>query len=156
VRSPRSTTRSLRRGWTTSADTSPAATLSALGWTIPGTRRAASEVAFHLERDADRWALARPNDRLALARVIYKAAAGAQAPRSTAMANLGQTGIRERLAQLLDDQPRRTSHPAAAALNTLAAVMVACTLLLAVLLPTAAVAGARSDAHQAHHAHCEH
>lgn len=133
-----------------------AAALGALGWMIPGTRQAASEVAFHLERDADRWALARRNDRLALASVISKAAAGAHDPGSTAMANLGQTGVRERLGQLLDDQARQTSHPAAAALNALAAVMVACTLLLAVVLPAAAVAGARSDAHQAHHAHCEH
>jgi Zn-dependent protease with chaperone function len=133
-----------------------AAALSALGWIIPGTRRAASEVAFHLERDADRWALARRNDRLALASVICKAAEGAQPPGTPAMANLGQTGVRERLGQLLDDKPRRPSHPAAVALNALAAAMVACTLLLAVLLPTAAVAGARGDAHQAHHAHCEH
>jgi bla regulator protein blaR1 len=132
------------------------AALSALGWMIAGTRRAASEVAFHLERDADRWALAHRNNRLALASVIYKAAVGTPSLGSTAIANLGQTGVRERLGQLLDDQPGRTSHPAAAALNALAAVMVACTLLLAALLPTAAVAGARSDAHQAHHAHCEH
>jgi Zn-dependent protease with chaperone function len=133
-----------------------AAALSALGWLIPGTRRAASEVAFHLERDADRWALAHRNDRLALASVIYKAAAGALNPGSTAVANLGQTGVRERMRQLLDDQHRRTSHPAAAALDALAAVMVACTLLLTILLPAAAVAGARGDAHGAHHAHCEH
>jgi hypothetical protein len=35
--------------------------------------------------------------------------------------------------------------------------MVVCTLLLAAMVPTAAVAGARGDPHQAHHAqHCEH
>ena len=133
-----------------------AAALSAFGWMIPGTRRAASEVAFHLERDADWWALQRANDRLALASVICKAAAAARAPGSPAMASLGQTGVPERLGQLLDDHPRRPSHPAAAALNALAATMVACTLLLAALLPTAAAAGVRADAHQAHHEHCDH
>jgi Zn-dependent protease with chaperone function len=133
-----------------------ATALSALGWMIPGTRRAASEIAFHLERDADRWALERKNDRLALASVICKAAAGAQQPGSPAMASLGQTGVLERLGQLLDDHPRYRSHPTSAALNTLAGAMVACTVLLAVLLPAAAVAGAQVDAHKAHHEHCDH
>jgi Zn-dependent protease with chaperone function len=133
-----------------------AAALGALGWMVPGTRRAASEIAFQLERDADRWALERRNDRLALASVICKAAAGAHAPGSPAMVGLGQTGVRERLGQLLDDQPRPPSHPTAAALNALATAMVAFTLLVAAALPPAAVAGARGDAHGAHHAHCEH
>jgi Zn-dependent protease with chaperone function len=133
-----------------------AVALSALAWMVPGSRRASAEIAFHLERDADRWALARRNDRLALASVICKAAAGAQAPGSPAIVNLGQTGVRERLSQLLDDRPRRPSHPATATLNALAATMIACTLLLAGLLPAAAVSGARGDAHQAHHEHCDH
>jgi hypothetical protein len=132
-----------------------AAALAALGWMVPGTRRAAAELAFHLERDADRWALGRRNDRFALASVISKAAASTHAPESPAIAGLGHTGLRERLGQLLEDQPR-PSHPTATALNALATTMVACTLLLAALLPTAAVAGARADAHGAHHAHCDH
>jgi Zn-dependent protease with chaperone function len=133
-----------------------AAALTALGWIIPGTGRAAKEIAFHLERDADRWALGRENDRLALASVIYKAAASADPPGTPAVARLGQTGVRERLGQLLDDQFRAPSHPAGAALNALAATMVAFTLLLAAALPAAAVAGARVDAHGTHHAHCDH
>jgi Zn-dependent protease with chaperone function len=133
-----------------------AAGLSALGWMVPGTRRAAAEIAFHLERDADRWALDRRNDRLALASVICKTAASAHPTGSPAVANLSQTGVRERLGQLLDDRPRQPSSSAVAALNALAAAMVAFTLLLAGLLPAAAVAGARADAHGAHHEHCEH
>jgi hypothetical protein len=133
-----------------------AAALSALGWMVPGTRRAAAEIAFHLERDADRWALERRNDRLALASVICKAAASAQPPSTPAMASLGQTGVRERLGQLLDDHPPHPSHSTAALLNALATAMVACTLLLTALLPAAAIAGARGDAHGAHHAHCDH
>ena len=72
------------------------------------------------------------------------------------MASLGETGVRERLGQLLEEQPRRLSHPATAAPNALAVTMVACTMLLAVLLPTAAVAGVRADPHKTHHGHCEH
>jgi Peptidase family M48 len=130
------------------------AALSALGRIVPGTRRAAKEIAFHLERDADRWALGHHNDRLALASVIYKAAASADAAGSPALASLGQTGVPERLGQLLDDRPR--AQATGAALNVLAAAMVAFTLLLAAALPAAAIAGARADAHGAHHAHCDH
>jgi Zn-dependent protease with chaperone function len=133
-----------------------AAALGALGWMIPGTRRAGAEIAFHLERDADCWALERSNDRFALASVICKAAAAAQRSGSPAMASLGQTGVRERLRQLIEDQPRRPSHRAAAALNALAITMVACTLMVGGLLPAAAAAGVRGDAHQGHHGHCEH
>ena len=133
-----------------------AAALSALGWMFPGTRRAGAEIAFHLERDADCWALDRRNDRLALASVICKAAVCAGPPTSPATANLGETGVGERLRQLLEDQPRRSSHPAAAVLNGLATIMVACTLLVGGLVPAAAAAGVRGDAHGAHHEHCEH
>jgi Zn-dependent protease with chaperone function len=132
-----------------------AAGLSALGWMVPGTRRAAREIAFHLERDADGWALRRRNDRLALASVICKAAMATE-PARPAVVNLGETGIRERLGQLLDEAPARRRHPAGAALNALAVAMVAFTLVLAAALPTAAVAGAGADAHGGHHAHCEH
>jgi hypothetical protein len=70
--------------------------------------------------------------------------------------NLGQTGVRERLIQLLDDRPRPPSPPAAATLNALAATMIASALLLAGLLPAAAASGVRADAHQGHHQHCDH
>lgn len=133
-----------------------AATLGALGWMVPGTRRATREIAFHLERDADLWALARPNDRMALASVICKAAMAAEPPGQPAVAGLNGTGVLERLGQLLEEQPRRMRHPASAALNMLAAAMVVLTLLLSAALPAAAVAGAGSDAHGAHHGHCEH
>jgi Zn-dependent protease with chaperone function len=130
-----------------------AVTLSALGRVLPGTPAAVREIAFHLERDADRWALRNRNDRLALARVICKAAATVEPADSAAVARLGATGVRERLAQLLEEPPRRHST----ALNVIATAMVAFTLLLAAAVPTAAVAGAGSDAHAAHHGeHCGH
>jgi hypothetical protein len=133
-----------------------ATVLSALAWIIPGTRRAVCEIAFHLERDADRWALELRNDRLALASVICKAAISADPSGSAAITGLGQTGVRERLGQLLEDQPRLPSHPVTATLNVLAAALAAFTLLLAAALPAAAAVGAGADAHGAHHEHCEH
>jgi Zn-dependent protease with chaperone function len=133
-----------------------AVAFGALGRAIPGTARAVHELGFHLERDADRWALLRTNDRLALASVICKAATRETAGHP-ALARLDGTGVRERLGQLLDDQPARHARSTAAALNGLATAMVMCTLLLAAIVPTAAVAGAAGDAHQAHHGqHCAH
>jgi bla regulator protein blaR1 len=131
--------------------------LGALGRALPSTSVAMREIAFHLERDADRWALQRHNDRLALARVICKAAAAAEPAGHATVAGLGATGVHERLRQLLEEQPRVRSHSAAAALNAIAIVMVASTLLLASAVPAAAIAGAGADAHGAHHGqHCDH
>jgi len=133
-----------------------AVAFGALGRAIPGSARAVRELGFHLERDADRWALRQRNDRLALASVICKAATS-ETSGHAALAGLGTTGVRERLGQLLDDQPTRHARPTAAALNGLATAMVICTLLLAATVPTAAVAGVAGEAHQAHHGqHCEH
>jgi Zn-dependent protease with chaperone function len=129
--------------------------LSAIGWVFPGTRRAAREIAFHLERDADWFALRRRNDRLALASVICKSAIAVAPAKHPAIASLGSTGIRERLGQLLEEQPPRISHSAAVALNALAATMVVVTLLLSAAVPAAAVAGADGDAHRGHHGHCQ-
>jgi bla regulator protein blaR1 len=133
-----------------------AVAFAALGRAIPGTRRAVRELVFHLERDADRWTLQQRADRLALASVICKAAAtdGVHPP---ALAGLGSIGVRERLAQLLNEHPSRQPGPAAAALNALATAMVACTLSLAAAVPAAAVAGVADDPHRTHHAHrCHH
>jgi hypothetical protein len=133
-----------------------AVAFAALGRAIPGTRCAVRELAFHLERDADRWALRQANDRLALASVICKAAA-AEPIAPPALASLGSTGVRERLGQLLNEQPTRQPRPAAAAFTALATGMVFCTLLLTALVPAAAVAGVAEDAHRTHHAHhCHH
>ena len=131
--------------------------LRALGRPVPGSRRAVRELAFQLERDADTWALGRRNDRLALASAICKAATSADAPRGPAVVRLGETGIRERVGQLLEDSPTRPAPTGAAAVNGLATAMVACTLALAAVLPTAALAGAQNDAHGVHHdGHCAH
>lgn len=130
-----------------------AVTLGALGRVIPGTRRGLRELTFHLERDADHWALRRRNDRLALASVICKAAA--EPSPHPALAQLGDTSVHERLSQLLEEPPARQARPAVAALNGLAGAMVLCTIVLTALVPAAAVAGASRDTHRNHH-HCQH
>lgn len=131
--------------------------LRAVGRPLPGTHRAARELAFHLERDADNSALKHRNDRLALASAICKAATSTDTARLPVIARLGDAGVGERVGELLDESPTRSPMRGAAALNGLATAMVACTLLLAAILPTAAVAGARADAHGTHHdEHCIH
>jgi hypothetical protein len=125
----------------------------ATGRLVPGGSRALRELAFHLERDADRWALGRRHDRLALASVIAKAGSSAQSGGNVALAGLGQSGVRQRVVQLLEDEPTRPRSPAAAAVSGLAIAMVAGTLLLAAVVPAAAVAGVEHDAHRTHHGH---
>ena len=130
--------------------------LRALGRAVPGSGRGIRELAFHLERDADRWALRRTTDRLALASVICKAAIEEPA-RPSPLVGLGNTGVRERLGQLLDNTGCGTTRRAGAALRALATAMVTCTVLLAAVVPAAAVSGAAGDAHRGHHRHhCQH
>ena len=127
----------------------------ALGRAIPGGDRGVRELAFHLERDADRWALRRHDDRLALASVICKAAGEPTLPR--AMSRLGAIGLTERLSQLVDERPVTSAGPVRAALRALATVMVMCTLVLGASVPAAAVAGAGGHPHRGHHLHhCAH
>lgn len=127
----------------------------ALGRVIPGCDRGVRELAFHLERDADRWALRRHDDRLALASVICKAAGEPTLPR--AMSGLGAIGVTERLSQLLDERPVTSARPVRAALRTLATVLVMCTLVFGASVPAAAIAGAGGHPHRGHHLHhCDH
>jgi beta-lactamase regulating signal transducer with metallopeptidase domain len=133
-----------------------ATALRAAGRPVPGGGRAVRELAFHLERDADRSALDRQHDRLALASVICKAA-GAEPVGSVALAGLGESGAHERVAQLLEEQSVGEKRRAAATVDALAVGLVACTLLLAAIVPAAAIAGVEQDAHLAHHGHhCGH
>lgn len=134
-----------------------AAALRAMGRLLPGGGRAVRELTFHLERDADDWALRRRHDRLALASVICKAATAERPAADGALVGLGEAGVRERLGELLEDDPVRQPRSMTAALNALTTAMVACALLLATVVPAAAVAGVEHDAHRSHHGqHCEH
>jgi Zn-dependent protease with chaperone function len=97
---------------------------------MPGTRRSADRLAFHVERDADAYALARRHDRLALAGAICKAAL-ATGQNSAALSLQGQGAVGARLRLLLDTPPitrsrnRRAARGAAAALVSLVLVLSA-------------------------------
>jgi Zn-dependent protease with chaperone function len=134
-----------------------ALTLRSVGRFVPGADRAVREVAFHLERDADICALGHCADRLALARVISKAAAVKLPTDGIAMTGLGEAGVQERISQLLETTPRPHGRLAAMVSNGLAVIMAAAVLALAAAVPAAAIEGARQDPHHGHHAHhCTH
>jgi len=103
---------------------------------LPGTRRAVAELTFHLERDADRWALERMHDPTALASAICKAAQ----PRSSAVGallTLNGGAVTRRVRQLLEF----TSMPGRQArLDVLATTMVVLVIALGAVLPSATLA----------------
>ncbi len=110
----------------------------ALARFLPGTRTAAREVVFHLERDADRYAVGRHHDPAALASAICKVAQGAR-PGAFTLA-LGGGVVTRRVRLLLDgDDGRRTRRHAG--LRSLAVAMVALVVVSAGILPSAAHAG---------------
>ena len=124
----------------------------ALGRFIPGSRRACAELTFHLERDADAYALARRHDPLALASAICKAAASGR----TAQPALGLGGgrVTARLRLLTEEQPPPLRSLHARAISATAAGMVTLALALTVALPATALAGAQQLSHAKVVRHC--
>ncbi|MDQ3723040.1 MAG: M56 family metallopeptidase [Actinomycetota bacterium] len=104
---------------------------------LPGTRRAVAELIFHLERDADRWALVRSHDPIALASAICKAAQPRGVARG-ALLTLSGGAVTRRVRQLLEDTgaPCRRTR-----LDVLATGMVILVLGLSAALPSATLAG---------------
>jgi hypothetical protein len=119
-----------------------------LGRPFPGTDRAVRELTFHLERDADQYAVACAHDRLALAGAICKAAGAEPAPRATALADGGSA---RRVTQLL--HPPRC-RPPAVRVRILAAGLVAASLCLVAALPLAASAVPGGPRTATAHGHC--
>jgi Zn-dependent protease with chaperone function len=109
---------------------------------IPGNADAIAQLAFHLERDADRWAMRKRHDRLALASAICKAAR-MRPVASPALAALGGAGVAERLDQLTG-AVEPVAGRRATLVNVLAAVLAALTLGVALTLPATVHAGVRS------------
>ena len=96
--------------------------LSALARPLPLTRAAERELAFHLERDADQFAVRETRDPLALASAICKAAQS-RTPAWTSLAGKGP--VTSRLEILVDGGPRPSAavERVAAALAALLALM---------------------------------
>ncbi|MTD43674.1 hypothetical protein GKE82_04975 [Conexibacter sp. W3-3-2] len=112
--------------------------LRAVGRVVPGAHTCVREIQFHLERDADRWAIARGGDRLALASAICKAAEMRPATGPALTALSGST-VAARVRELMDggDEERddRSAWLLAGWLALLALAFVA-------LLPAAALSPA--------------
>lgn len=121
---------------------------------LPGTRHATRELAFHLERDADQWALARRHDPCALASAICKAAT-VRSGESPVLTSLGGSGVTERLRQLLDGTAERSRMLTSTALTTAAIAMVAFALALLALLPATTLAGVQQLGQRDQVRHCD-
>ena len=112
----------------------------ALARFVPGTRRAAQELRFHLERDADRFALDRHHEPVVLASAICKAA---QARSIAPLAALGGGGVTRRIRALLDGAA--ASQPVnGLAIRSTAALILTLVALLTAALPAVTVAAVRS------------
>lgn len=113
----------------------------ALGVFLPGGRRATRELAFHLERDADAWALRRRHDPLALAGAICKAGRGS-APTPARIHLAGSAGTRERVDELIHGPPPRGLRLTLARAGAAASVALLLSLIVALPLAAASVASA--------------
>jgi hypothetical protein len=120
-----------------------------LGRFLPGTRSACAELVFHLERDADRWALAQRHEPLALAGAITKAKGAFAA--GTGYAALDGSRVVERVAQLVERPIESTGTPVG--IRLVAVAMVTLALGLFAWAPATAAAGLAELArdHPAHH-----
>jgi bla regulator protein blaR1 len=123
----------------------------AAAWFLPGSRRAAAELAFHLERDADRWALQR-NCPLALASAICKTAANGS-EKSLALTTLGGASATRRVRQLIAAGDGR-GLAAPRRWVVVAATMLALAAGASALVPVAAADGAGRPHHHAPGHHC--
>jgi beta-lactamase regulating signal transducer with metallopeptidase domain len=110
-------------------------TCAAIGRVLPGTRTALDELGFHLERDADRSALAGHVDREALVAALRKASEGSV--ESKMALALGGSRMEDRVEEILSDAPARRTllWPG------LAALLVALVLGSAATVPAAMAAG---------------
>lgn len=124
----------------------------ALGRFVPGAGTALSELSFHLERDADRYALNHQHQPRALASAICKAAQGGPWTMSPAM-GLGSSTVVRRVSQLVGEAPpaRSTLIPRA-----LAAALATLVVLVVVAIPPATMAAVRSSDAPVAAVHCPH
>jgi hypothetical protein len=109
---------------------------------LPGTRQAVRELRFHLERDADHWALRHNHDPCALASAICKAAT-ASTRTDPVMVTLGGGLIERRLDGLLATERAAVSRLRRRIVDSAAVLMVCVTLASLVAIPNEALAGDR-------------
>ncbi|MBI5310871.1 MAG: M48 family metalloprotease [Actinobacteria bacterium] len=108
---------------------------------LPGTRHALGQLKFHLERDADHWAVARTRNPLALASAICKSASS---PNPVGAFALSGDGAVARVDQLLAaDANPRGSTSARRMLATLVMVLAVACVAIASSVPSAAASGVK-------------
>lgn len=119
---------------------------------IPGTNHAMKQFRFHLERDADQWAVARTRDPLALASAICKT--GSASLGGAALA-LNGTGAEDRVDELL--APRSEGRMSAFAQKmgaTLAMMLIVVATAFASSVPSATAAGVKHLESHSATSHC--
>ena len=125
----------------------------ALGRFVPGTSRAAAKLRFHLERDADQYAVAREHDPLALASAICKAAT--DGPLSPALMALGGScGTTARLRLL--SEGGQAAAGGRRALRSVAVLLAILVTVIAAAMPAVAAAGVDRLASTPVERHCPH
>ncbi len=126
----------------------------ALARYLPGTRHAVQEVRFHLERDADRWALARRHDPCALAGAICKAGR-VDLPQTAGMASLAGGDVGRRLDELLTSRAPRCGRLLGCSAKATALLLSCLALALTASVPVTAADGLQQLGERGHR-HCEH
>jgi len=121
---------------------------------LPGTRRAVQELRYHLERDADRWAVAHRHDPYALAAAICKATMP-RSPRGPWVASLGGGDATRRVDELLGNGKGRPGPGLTHGLQAVAILLCCLAITLLASLPSTALAGIEQFGQPAHR-HCEH
>lgn len=120
--------------------------LRAIAAPLPGTTRCYRELAFHLERDADAYAVRRSHQPAALASAICKAATGGSLPAPAALALTGNQSTVRRVRELLQGatnydrrQPTRGEWLAVAAMSAALGSAVIAAPVLALSAPAAQI-----------------
>lgn len=119
-----------------------ASVLSALARTLPGTAGAERALRFHLERDADEYAVARTRDPLALASAICKAATG---PAVVGATGLGGSGCVAMRLDYLEGEAEQAGRTLERGIRVLAVALVLVFVGLAATLPSWAMAVPRAE-----------
>jgi len=111
----------------------------AVGRLVPGARRAIEELEFHLERDADEYAVARRHDPFDLASAICKAA-GAGSFRGPHLCLHGSRKVTHRVRLLIQEEGRAPRGALQVCATAAAVAMMALVLMLAASIPSATAA----------------
>ena len=115
-----------------------ASVLAGIARWLPGTRRAARELALAIERDADAVAMRETGNPLALASAICKVAL--KGGRLPAVASLADGPIEARLDTILGHRKRPPARRLEVSARMLATLLVAASIAVATVVPTVAAA----------------